>query len=139
MRIHHAQASVKTTGHISVENVTSLVRRELERAKITTGLAVVSVPHTTCGVAINEDERGLKEDIRRLAEKLLAPLAAERDFAHNCVDDNAQAHLTSILLGHSVTMPVSGSQLELGTWQSVFLIEMDGPRSRSLSIQILGE
>ena len=139
MRIHHAQASVKTTGHLSVENVTSLVRRELERAKISAGIAVVSVPHTTCGLAINEDESGLRKDIQRLADRLLAPLAAECAFAHNCVDDNAQAHLTSILLGHSIVLPVAGSQLELGSWQSIFLIEMDGPRSRSLNIQILGE
>ena len=139
MRIHHGQAAVKTGGHVSVENVTSLVRGELERAGIAAGIAVVSVPHTTCGVTVNEDERGLKEDMRRLAERLLAPMAAETGFAHNCVDDNAQAHLTSILLGHSVTVPVAGSRLDLGAWQSIFLIEMDGPRSRRLNIQILGE
>lgn len=139
MRIHHTQVAVKTGGHVSVENVTAQVRHELERSRVATGIAVVSVPHTTCGLAINEDERGLKEDMRRMAETLLAPLAADRGFAHNCVDDNAQAHLTSILLGHSVTVPVSDSGLALGTWQSIFLVEMDGPRSRTLSIQILGE
>ncbi|HZI95286.1 MAG TPA: secondary thiamine-phosphate synthase enzyme YjbQ [Patescibacteria group bacterium] len=139
MRIHHAQLSVKTAGRISVENVTPLVRVELERAATTAGIAVVSVPHTTCGIVINEDERGLRQDMLHLAERLLAPLASGRDFAHNCVDDNAQAHLTSILLGHSVTVPVAGGQLVLGTWQSIFLIEMDGPRTRALAVQILGE
>ena len=139
MNIHHGQALVKTAGRIGVENVTALVRRELDRSKVRSGLAVVSVPHTTCGLAVNEDERGLKEDMRRLAERLLGPLAAEGGFAHNCVDDNAQAHLTSILLGHSITLPVAEGRLVLGTWQSVFLIEMDGPRSRTLNVQILGE
>ena len=139
MRIHHAQLSVKTGGRISVENVTPMVRLELEHAGIAAGIAVVSVPHTTCGVVLNEDEQGLRQDMLHLAEKLLTPMASQRDFAHNCVDDNAQAHLTSILLGHSVTVPVAGGQLVLGSWQSIFLIEMDGPRSRSLGVQILGE
>jgi secondary thiamine-phosphate synthase enzyme len=90
-------------------------------------------------MTLNEDESGLKNDIRRVAERLLSPLAGEERFAHDCVDDNAQAHLTSVLLGHSVTIPVRGGRLHLGTWQSVFLIELDGPRSRRLDVQILGE
>ncbi len=139
MKIHHGRVTVKTGGRVAVENVTALVRSEVERSGIAGGVAVISVPHTTCGLAVNEDERGLRQDIRRLAETLLSPLAAQEAFRHDCVDDNAQAHLTSILLGHSVTLPVSGGSLELGTWQSVFLIEMDGPRSRSLTIQVLGE
>lgn len=139
MKIHHARATVKTGSHVSVENVTAAVRREVEKSGIGSGIAVVSVPHTTCGLALNEDEQGLRQDMRRLAERLLAPLCTDGPFQHNCVDDNAQAHLTSILLGHSVTVPIAGAQLQLGTWQSIFLIEMDGPRSRSLTLQILGE
>ncbi len=124
---------------MSVENVTALVRREIEASGLREGIVVVSVPHTTCGIVINEDEAGLKDDLRRLAERLLDPLSQERRFAHDCVDDNARAHLTSVLMGHSVTLPLSAGDLLLGTWQSVFLVEMDGPRSRSLTIQILGE
>ncbi|HEY3175166.1 MAG TPA: secondary thiamine-phosphate synthase enzyme YjbQ [Candidatus Polarisedimenticolia bacterium] len=139
MKIHHARATVKTSGSVCVENVTRVVADELGRSKIAAGIAVVSVPHTTCGLALNEDETGLKEDIRGVAERLLTPLAREGGFRHNCVDDNAQAHLTSILLGHSVTVPVAGARLDLGTWQSIFLIELDGPRSRTLTVQILGE
>lgn len=139
MRIHQGQATVKTGGQVSVENVTELVQKELTRSSIVNGLALISVPHTTCAVAINEDERGLKEDIGRVAQALLEPLARERAFQHDCVDDNARAHLTSILLGHSVALPVAEARLCLGTWQSVFLIEMDGPRTRSLSIHIQGE
>ena len=142
MKIHHGRVSVKTGGRVTVENVTAQVRGEVERSGIAAGLAVVTVPHTTCGLAVNEDERGLRQDIERLAASVLSPLAAQEAFRHDCVDDNAQAHLTSILLGHSVTLPVSGGangSLELGTWQSIFLIEMDGPRERSLSVQILGE
>ena len=139
MRIYHAAPAVRTGGRIAIENVTAHVRSAVERSGIKEGIAVVSVPHTTCGMALNEDESGLRQDIQRLAARLLSPLAEEESFSHDCVDDNAQAHLTSILLGHSVTLPVSGAALVLGTWQSVFLIEMDGPRNRSLDIRILGE
>ena len=139
MRIHHAQVGVKTTARISLENITAMVLGELEKSGIADGMAVLSVPHTTCGLVVNEDERGLRQDILRLVDRLLTPLAAERDFEHDCVDDNAQAHLTSLLLGHSLTLPVSGSRLSLGSWQSLFLVEMDGPRSRTINVQFLGE
>lgn len=138
MKIHQGAATVKTAARISVENVTSFVAREVESSGVADGLLVASVPHTTCGLAVNEDESGLREDIERVAARLLSPIAQQGRFAHDCVDDNAQAHLTSLLLGHSVTVPVRDGRLHLGTWQSVFLIELDGPRSRRLDVQILG-
>jgi secondary thiamine-phosphate synthase enzyme len=138
MRLYHASSPVQTAGHVCVENVTGLVREAVAASGIAEGIAVVSVPHTTCGMAVNEDERGLRTDIRRLAERLLEPMAREAAFEHNCVDDNAQAHLTAILFGHSVTVPVSAGAPALGTWQSVFLIEMDGPRRRVLEVRVLG-
>ena len=140
MKIHQGRVAVKTSGRVSLENVTARVAGEVETSGVRRGLAVITVPHTTCGLAINEDEQGLKRDMQRLAETLLNPLEeTEGGFRHDCVDNNAQAHLTSILLGHSLTVPVVDSRLELGTWQSLFLIEMDGPRSRELSVQVLGE
>ncbi|MFQ5701109.1 MAG: secondary thiamine-phosphate synthase enzyme YjbQ, partial [Acidobacteriota bacterium] len=111
---------------------------EIAACGIDQGLVVVSAPHTTCGITINEDEAGLRGDIERLATKLLDPLGQQAPFDHDRIDDNAQAHLTSILFGHSVHLPLSGSRLGLGRWQSVLLVEMDGPRSRSVSILILG-
>ncbi len=139
MKIHHRRLGVRTSGRISLENVTGQVMQEVTASGVDRGLAVVTVPHTTCGLVINEDELGLKQDMQRLAEKLLSPLEADGGFQHDRVDNNAQAHLTSILLGHSLTIPVVDARLELGTWQSVFLIEMDGPRSRELGVQVLGE
>ncbi len=139
MRIQHEHATVKTTGHVSVENITPAVQELVREARITAGLAVVTVPHTTCGLTVNEDEGGLRKDITRLAATILEPLEREAGFEHNCIDNNARAHLTSLLLGHSVNVPVSDGELVLGTWQSIFLIEMDGPRSRRVSVSVLGE
>ncbi len=139
MKIHHGQATVKTEAPVSVQNVTEVVTREVGGSGITDGLAIVSVPHTTCGVCINEDEAGLREDIRDMAQRLLSPLRGAAGFRHDRVDNNAQAHLTSVLLGHSVSLSVKDGKLQMGGWQSVFLIEMDGPRSRTLHVQVLGE
>jgi secondary thiamine-phosphate synthase enzyme len=138
MRLYHASSPLQTNGPVSVENVTALVQEAVAASGIAEGIAVVSVPHTTCGMAVNEDEAGLRQDIRRLAERLLEPMAREAPFQHNCVDDNAQAHLTATLFGHSVTVPVTGGAPGLGTWQSIFLIEMDGPRRRTIEVRVLG-
>jgi len=139
MKIHTLEAAVKTQGRVSVENVTDQVRGGVERSGIREGFVLVTVPHTTCALAVNEDEEGLKRDIVRLAGTLLAPLAGPVGFEHDHVDNNAQAHLTSLLLGHSVHLPVARAAPVMGTWQSVFLIEMDGPRVRRLDIRVFGE
>jgi len=139
MRIQHVNATVKTGSQVSLENITAEVLDLVRRTGVMEGLAVVTVPHTTCALAVNEDEQGLRQDIKRLAGTVLDPLEREAAFEHNCIDDNARAHLTSLLLGHAVNVPVSRGRLVLGTWQSIFLIEMDGPRSRQVSVSVLGE
>lgn len=94
-------------------------------------LCVVQVPHTTAGVVVNENETGLLSDI----EDLLAELVPEDDWEHDRMDDNAEAHLRSVLVGSSVSIPVENGRLDLGRWQSVLFIESDGPRDRKLKIE----
>lgn len=139
MRVRHAEVAVRTGGPVRVHDVTAAVREAVRGADVRDGIAVVSVPHTTCGVCVNENETGLGADIERLARQVLDPLAREGGFAHDQIDDNARAHLTSILLGHQTTLAVHGGEPVLGTWQSVFLVELDGPRTRRLHVQVLGE
>ncbi len=138
MRIHQASRPVKTTSRVGVTNVTDLVAEEVGSSGIGEGFVLVSVPHTTCGIVLNEDEPGLVADITRLAGSLLDPIAAEGPFAHDRIDDNARAHLTSILLGSSCHLAVSGAAPALGRWQSLMLVEMDGPRRRTLDIRVWG-
>ena len=139
MTVLRRSSEVKTPGKVSVVNITREVRAVLEGAAVREGMAVASVPHTTCGLCVNEDEGGLRKDLVRLGSSLLDPLARSGPFLHDCVDDNARAHLTAVLLGHSVTLPVSEGDLVLGTWQSIFLLELDGPRSRRVDVLLLGE
>jgi secondary thiamine-phosphate synthase enzyme len=119
--------------------VTAKVSEACGRLGIGEGLLLVSCRHTTCALCLNEDEAGLRNDLERLGGSLLDPLRGAGGFRHDGIDDNAQAHLTSVLLGHSVTVPVQSGKPVLGTWQSLLLLEMDGPRSRTLDLTLLGD
>lgn len=130
--------SVQTQGRHDLQNITPEVDGIIANSGITTGICLVSVPHTTCALTVNEDEQGLVEDLVRMAVELLAPLRERKPFQHDRIDHNAQAHLTSSLLGCSVTLPVRDGRLHLGTWQNLFLIDCDGPRTRRVDITMLG-
>lgn len=135
----HATASVRTGAKLAVVNVTDEVRRALRATGVRDGIALVSVPHTTCGICVNEDEAGLKADLGRMAAMITAGVEPPGGFQHDRIDNNARAHLTAVLIGSSAMIPVADGDLVLGTWQSVFLLEMDGPRSRTLRVTLLGE
>ena len=97
--------------------------------------------HTTCAVFINEAQTALHADIRRLLEQIVA---RDGEWMHNdpahsdCDRMNADAHLRAMLLGHSLTLQISGGEVVLGTWQRVLVAEMDGPRSRTIRVQADG-
>ena len=134
-----AEVAVRTEGRNQVVNVTRKVTDACGRLGLREGILLVSCRHTTCGLCINEDEEGLRQDLERLGESLLNPFRGPGGYRHDEIDDNAQAHLTSVLLGHSLTLPVSSGRPVLGTWQSVLLLEMDGPRSRTLDLTFIGD
>lgn len=98
---------------------------------VESGVCIVFVPHTTAGVIVNESEPRLREDIQSALERL-APHGA--GYAHDEIDNNADAHLRAMLLGESVTIPVNDGSLALGRWQSVLFVEGDGPRTRRVRI-----
>ncbi len=96
----------------------------------TTGAVIVFVPHTTAGVTINEGAdpsvvRDILESLRRLVP---------RDAGYRHGEGNSDAHVKASLMGSSVTIPVEGGRLRLGTWQSIYLAEFDGPRTRRVWI-----
>jgi secondary thiamine-phosphate synthase enzyme len=96
------------------------------------GTCTVFVRHTTAGVSVNEAEPRLLDDI----ERVLADLVPESGWDHDELDGNADAHLRSLLLGRSVTVPVVDGSLDLGTWQSILLVECDGPRTREVTVVV---
>ncbi len=139
MRIANASVEIGTSSRITAVNVTAETRAALARAGIARGLVLLTVPHTTCGLCVSEDEPGLKRDLERLASGLVDIVRPPEGFHHDRVDNNARAHLTAVLFGQSLTLPVLDGALSLGTWQSLFLMEIDGPRARRLDMVFLGD
>ncbi|HIJ98944.1 TPA: YjbQ family protein [archaeon] len=121
--------SVSSRSRVDLIDVTGEVEKNL---KIKEGIVVVYTPHTTCGLFINEYDSGLKKDIVKLLEKLVPQGAG---WAHDPEEGNADSHMRSILLGHSVVVPVDNGKLQLGTWQSIFFAELFGPRTREVIIK----
>ncbi|MBX0294078.1 secondary thiamine-phosphate synthase enzyme YjbQ [Haloarcula nitratireducens] len=121
---------IDTDERVTVEDVTSAVA-ETVPDDVERGVCTVFVRHTTAGVCVNERERRLLGDVERALDRL-AP--AGEAYDHDEIDDNADAHLRAMLLGSSVSVPVADGDLDLGTWQSVLLVECDGPRTRTLDV-----
>lgn len=109
----------------------------VESAEIKNGICIISVPHATAAVIANEHERGLMQDILAKVEDVFP---RSWSYGHNAIDDNADAHLAAAFLGHSRTFPIVDGRLIRGTWQNIFVVELDGPRSRrEVWLQIIGE
>jgi secondary thiamine-phosphate synthase enzyme len=126
---------IETTKRIELIDITSEVQQEIMKREVSEGICIISTRHTTAGIIINENESGLKEDIMNLLQKLVPTGAGYR---HDRIDNNADAHLRALLLGASEALPISQGKLELGSWQSVFFAEMDGPRNRTVDLTVLG-
>lgn len=120
----------ETSDRFDVVDITAEVRDAVPD-NCESGLCTVFVRHTTAGVVINEAERGLLSDIERYLQDVVP---RRDDYEHDAIDDNADSHLRTLLLDESVAIPVADGDLDLGTWQSVLLVECDGPRTRSVTV-----
>ena len=113
-------------------DVTEQVRKAVGAAGVAEGACLVATPHTTCAVTVNE---GYDADVTRdVLSHLRSLVPAEAGFQH--AEGNSDSHIKAILVGSSVSLPVSGSELRLGRWQAVFLCEFDGPRERELWVTV---
>jgi len=130
---------VRTRGFADVVDISDKVQDAVSKGTIDSGLACVFVSGSTGGVTTIEYEPGLVEDLKAAFERL----ASERsEYHHNerWGDGNGFSHVRAALLGPSVTVPVSGRELQLGTWQQIVFIDFDNrARSRRLSVTVVGE
>lgn len=124
------QIEVRTRSRRELVDITSEVSRSLEDRG--DGLCHVFVPHTTAAVVINEHA---DPDVARDLAAAFGAMVPSIDFAH--AEGNSDAHLLATLLGGSVTIPVVDGRLRLGTWQGIFLVELDGPRTRKVWVSRL--
>jgi secondary thiamine-phosphate synthase enzyme len=129
--------TLKSSGRRQLIDLTSEVTQFVRKSNVKDGICIISVPHATAAIIANEHETGLLDDLLRKIEKLFPESAS---YSHNAIDDNADAHIASAFLGHSRTFPIINRELIRGTWQNIFLVELDGPRSRrDVVLQAIGD
>ena len=139
--VHGEMFVVQTDQRVEVIDLTNRVMEFVRRFNISEGLVSIWSMHTTCTLLINEFQVALLSDIKRFLEQMVA---RDAEYMHNdpkhsdCDRMNADSHLRAMLLGHNVTLQVSGGEVVLGQWQRVLMAELDGPRARSLRVQIFG-
>ncbi len=128
-----AELSIRTRKKQDMVDITSRVADVVTQSGIGDGICLVYVPHATAAVVINENaDPNVCEDIL----DALAGLIPEGRWQHDRIDDNAAAHIKATILGPSETLPVKSGRLRLGTWQSILLVELDGPRERTLIVEV---
>ena len=125
---------IKTTERIELIDITDRVRAIVKESGVADGVCVITTRHTTGSIIVNENERGLRSDILDMLESLVPE---NKSYAHNSIDNNADSHLRAVLLGMSETIPVEDGHLVFGTWQSIFFVELDGPRNRNVNVKII--
>ncbi|MDD5558738.1 secondary thiamine-phosphate synthase enzyme YjbQ [Candidatus Methylomirabilis sp.] len=124
---------VKTERKCQVIDITPRVQTIVAQDGSTDGLCCVFVPHATAAVTINENaDPNIGEDL----QDALTKLVPEGVWRHDRIDDNAAAHIKATIIGPSEMVPVKDRRLVLGTWQSIMLVEFDGPRERRVIVQI---
>ena len=137
MRAHTEYLWFNTKKKREFINLTPEIEKALRKAKIEEGMVLASAMHITAGVYINDAEDGLIEDIEEWLEKL-APFRA--DYRHHQTgEDNGDAHLKNLIIGHQVIVPVTKGKLDLGPWQQVYYAEFDGRRRKRVLIKVMGE
>lgn len=124
---------IKTLSGSEMVDITAEVQAVLAENGAERGVCHVFVPHTTCGLAVNENaDPDVKRDI---TAKLDETIFGDFDYRH--AEGNSPAHIKSVLVGPSLTLFVEDGALQLGTWQGLFLCEYDGPRHREVWVKFL--
>jgi secondary thiamine-phosphate synthase enzyme len=145
MPIFYKIIDLATEAGINIYNLTAQLKDFLAETQIKNGRAFVFSQHTTTALAINEYEERLLEDLKTYFEKLAPPTAK---YLHNDLHlrdvppdepENAHSHLIAMTLNNSEMIPIINGKLGLGTWQSVLFFDLDGPRQRTVLLQIEGE
>jgi len=127
------QLTVSTRKRAEFVDITADVQRAVRDSGVKSGMCIVSVPHTTAGITINENaDPDVRRDIIAQLERLVP-----RQGAYRHLEGNADAHIKASIVGFSVTLPVEDAALVLGTWQGIFFCEFDGPRSRRVHAKVV--
>ena len=135
--------SVKSSKATELIRITEEVRKTVQLTGLKNGIVNVFTLHTTTGITINEDDKKLEDDIARFLVKLVPE---DDSYAHHRffrkdgrMAVNAYSHIRASLLGASVVIPLQDGSLVLGSRQNIYLVDLDGPQTRGLVVQVVGE
>lgn len=127
--------AVTTHNQCELLDVTAHVGKVVKKSGVKSGICCIFVPHTTAGITINENAD--PDVIRDILTGLERMIPLEGDYCH--AEGNSAAHIKSSMVGCSQTVLIEEGKLALGTWQSLFFCEFDGPRSRKIWVKVIGE
>ena len=128
--------TMRTKNRYEIIDITDEIERFRDKANLTDGMILVSAMHITASIFVNDHESGLWHDIQQWLEEL-AP--RKPDYRHHLTgEDNADAHLKRMVLGHQVIVPVTGGKLDFGPWERVHYGEFDGRRPKRILLKAMG-
>jgi secondary thiamine-phosphate synthase enzyme len=124
---------VKTNKLKDIVDLTPKLNRIIQGKDFQNGLCHIFLPHTTAALTTGEIGEGTEEDLLEVAQKIIPNIK----FRHAHDPSHAWSHMAASMIGASLTLPVINGELRLGTWQSVLLVELDGPRERQLVVGLI--
>lgn len=142
MKFYNNTIPLRTQKRLEIIDVLDRVNLIVRASRIENGLVNAWTRHTTAVLAINENDTSLWKDVLSTFTRLV-PI--ELDYHHNLKykglvgEQNAHAHILNCLIKPDVTIPLKKGKMALGTWQTILFIELDGPRTRTIEIQVMGE
>ena len=135
MTVKSYSLKIDTSKNFEIIDITSQINNDL--IDVEDGIVSIFSRHSTSAIVVNENEGGLLNDLEFTLNNLISD---KFSYEHDRIDNNAKSHLKSFLLSSSECLPIKDYKLDLGTWQSVFFIELDGPRrGRTITLKVIGE
>jgi len=128
-RMKEKTFSVRTSEREQIVIITDETQRALGEIASGDGICTIIVPHTTCAISVNENA---DHDVPRDLTAALRAMVPNVNFRHG--EGNSDAHLLSTIIGTSLSWPYRDGKLALGTWQGIYFIELDGPRTRKVTV-----
>jgi secondary thiamine-phosphate synthase enzyme len=128
------ELSIRTSAQEGMIEITDEVARVVRESGVTSGTVLLYVPHTTCGITIQENaDPGVQHDMLLL----LRQIAPRDDPRYRHIEDNSASHLQASVMGFSQFVFIENGRLVLGRWQTIYLTEFDGPRTRRVLVKVL--
>jgi len=133
--VAHLGVRIETTKKTETIDITERVADKVKESGVREGICVVTVAHTTAAVFVNENaDPDVQRDLLVTLERLVPDTG---DYRH--AEGNGPAHIKSVLVGADITVAVKSGELALGRWQGIYVAEFDGPRTRSVTVTVVGD